>query len=175
MTRRRWFVLVVGILIGILTARWFMWPPVDNTEVADAVVMFAGGRGERLPKAVELVENGVAPVLVIMNGSDERWPDANEKCSGESAYDVFCPTPNPDTTRGEAQTAAALAETRGWDSIVLVTSDYHIHRASLLLGRCFDGEIAEVPVGGDISVIARTRSVFHEWFGTLSAAIDRGC
>jgi uncharacterized SAM-binding protein YcdF (DUF218 family) len=117
----------------------------------------------------------VAPTLVIMNGTDPIWPQANELCAGDHAFAVVCPTPDPDTTRCEARTAAALAADERWASLILVTSDYHLHRASILLERCFHGDIASVAAPGDSGLVTRTRSIAHEWFATIAATIDREC
>jgi uncharacterized SAM-binding protein YcdF (DUF218 family) len=167
--------LITLAVVVVITARWFVWPHSDDPGRADAIVMFAGGRGERLPAAQRLAGRALAPTLVIMNGGDPAWPQANALCAGEHAYAVVCPSPDPDTTRGEARTAAALATDEGWTSLVLVTSDYHLRRASLLLDRCFDGDVAAVAAGGDIGIVARTRSVLREWPATIAALIDRGC
>ena len=108
---------------------------------ADALVVFAGGRGERLSKALVLVQQHVAPVLVISNGRDARWQAANQLCASRQRFEVLCPQPDPDTTRGEARMVQDLAARRGWRSVVVVTSTYHARRAQLLLGRCFDGQL----------------------------------
>jgi hypothetical protein len=80
-------------------------------------------------------------VLVISNGRDARWPAANQLCASRQRFDVLCPQPDPDTTRGEARMVRDLAARRGWRSVVVVTSTYHARRAQLLLGRCFDGQL----------------------------------
>jgi hypothetical protein len=123
--RWRWpltvLVVVVMAFVG-LTAWLFVWPASATPERADAVVVFAGGRGERLRAAMRLIRDGVAPTLVISNGWDPGWTDANRLCRGWSQATVLCPTPDPDTTEGEARMVAALAERSGWRSMVLVTS-----------------------------------------------------
>jgi uncharacterized SAM-binding protein YcdF (DUF218 family) len=167
--------LVALAVLAVTTARWFVWPDTDDPTRADAVVMFAGGRGERLPVALRMAERGVAPTLVVMNGTDPVWPQANELCAGKHTFTVVCPTPDPDTTQGEARIAAALASDEGWRSLILVTSDYHLHRAWILLDRCFDGDIALVAAHSDAGVVARTRNVLHEWFASIAATIDRDC
>lgn len=171
----RLVVLLAVILGGIVSVRWFVMPAVDEPETSDAVIVFAGGRGERLPEAVHLVEVGLAPVLVIMNGTDPVWEAANELCAGGQAFAVVCPSPDPDNTRGEAQTAAALATDSGWDQLTLVTSDYHSHRANLLLGRCFDGEVARVAAHGEIGFLARTWSILREIAATPGVLFANEC
>jgi hypothetical protein len=62
--RWRWpltvLVVVVVAFVG-LTAWLFVWPASATPERADAVVVFAGGRGERLRAAMRLIRDGVAP------------------------------------------------------------------------------------------------------------------
>jgi uncharacterized SAM-binding protein YcdF (DUF218 family) len=167
---------LVGLaVLAVTTVRWFVWPDTDDPTRADAIVMLAGGQGERLPVARGLAERGVASTLVIMNGTDPVWPQANELCAGERAFAVVCPAPDPDTTRGEAQAAAALAADKGWMSLIVVTSDYHVHRASILLDRCFDGDLAVVAAHSNTGAVTGIRNVVHEWVATMAAAIDRDC
>lgn len=136
-------VAVAGVLVCAcaVTARLFLWPAsaAPRRAGADAVVVFAGGRGERLSTALALVRGGVAPTLVISNGTSPGWDEANRLCGQRRPFAVLCPDPTPDTTRGEARMTAALAGDRGWRSVVLVTSTYHATRAGLLLRRCLPG------------------------------------
>jgi uncharacterized SAM-binding protein YcdF (DUF218 family) len=136
-------VVVLGGLWGIAAAA-LVQAPIDLAHPADALVVFAGGRGERLSKAVTLLQRHVAPVLVISNGRDARWPAANQLCASRQRFEVLCPRPHPDTTRGEARMVRDLAARRGWRSVVVVTSTYHARRARLLLRRCFDGQLQVV-------------------------------
>ncbi len=65
-----------------------------------------------------------------------------------------------------------MAEERDWSRLALVTSDYHLHRATLLFERCFDGEI--VPVAADAPLT--TNSFQHELLATIHAQfVDREC
>jgi uncharacterized SAM-binding protein YcdF (DUF218 family) len=167
--------LVVAVTLGAVTARWFVWPASAEPAGADVIVVFAGGRGERLRTAVRLVEQGIATTLVISNGRDPRWRDANRLCAGWPGVTVLCPTPRPGTTEGEARMVAALAEQRHWRSVVLVTSTYHLRRASLLLRRCYPGEVQPVAARPTLSPVLITR-IAHEWAGLLAAvALRRGC
>jgi DUF218 domain len=151
---RRWppgrRLLGLGLVVVVLGGLWGIAAAVlvqaatDPAQPADALVVLAGGRGERLSKALGLVHQHVAPVLVISNGRDPRWPAANQLCASRQRFEVWCPQPAPDTTRGEARMVRDLAARRGWRSVVVVTSTYHGRRAQLLLGRCFDGQLQMV-------------------------------
>ena len=167
---------VVLVVLALVTARLFVWPSADAAKDADAVVVFAGGSGERLAAAERLMADGLAPNLVIPNGTNPEWPAGNRACSDVLPYEVHCPRPDPDTTRGEARMIAALAKDKGWTRVIVVTSSYQLSRAGLLLGRCFDGEVLSVPAQPQLSAFAWARRVGHEWLGwTHAMAIERGC
>ena len=179
--RRLWPALALGavlllLLIILATARLFLWPSTDSPEGADAVVIFAGGSGERLAAAERLMTHGLAPNLVIPNGMAPEWPAGNRACSDPLPYEVHCPRPDPDTTRGEARVIAALAEEEGWRRLILVTSSYQLSRARLLLGRCLDGEVLAVRAQPQLSAVAWARRVGHEWLAwTHAMTIQRRC
>jgi uncharacterized SAM-binding protein YcdF (DUF218 family) len=146
----RWRVLL-PLLLAVLVALaclagWLLvWPATTPPDRADVVLVLAGGEGERELTGARLASLGVAPVLVVSDGggpSPERAPGCNLRLDG---IRVICLTPQSPTTRGEARAFGELAAREGWRSVALVTSRYHIRRASLLVGRCYPGTIH--PVG----------------------------
>ena len=180
MTRPRRLVLpiviAVTVVVALATARLFVWPATDTVQPVDAIVLFAGGRGERLALAERLMNGGQAANLVIPNGLAPEWPEGNRACSETRTYRVFCPTPEPDTTRGEARTIAALAEAEGWRHVIAVTSTYQVSRASLLLGRCFDGEVLTAKASPRLGIGTLVSRVGHEWLAWSRAVVfDRTC
>jgi uncharacterized SAM-binding protein YcdF (DUF218 family) len=52
-----------------------------------------------------------------------------------------CFTAVPFSTRGEARTVSRLARERGWRSVVVVTSTFHVTRARMLFRRCYRGPL----------------------------------
>ncbi len=165
---------IVGLAVGMLLIRRIAAPTSEVPEQADVVVVLAGGQGERIVRALELMDDEVAPVLLISTGNERwrGWEEIAPRCERPQNYEVLCIRPNPDNTRGEASTIAALAEERGWQSLVLVTSTYHLHRATLNFERCFDGTIHPVEAPFPLSAnLAR-----HEALGILHAElIERNC
>jgi uncharacterized SAM-binding protein YcdF (DUF218 family) len=125
-------VAVAGLGLFLSVVR----PPTANDPSGDAVVVHAGGRGERLRRALELMETGAAPTLVIMGGSADHWPEAQRLCGQTSPFEVLCPDPVPGTTLGEAKALSELVSTRGWTSVIATTSDYHLRRAHFLDRKC---------------------------------------
>ena len=178
MRRRLGIVAVAVVLVaGLAVTGLLVWPPVHSPPArVDAVAVLSGGSGDRLPTALGLVRDGLAPVLVIPNGTDPTWDDANRLCGQDQPFVVLCPRPRPDTTRGEAATLDALARRRGWDRMVVVTSRYHVTRARVLLPRCLDARVTVVGSDPDGGPLTWARYVEHEWLGLVDAVVlDRGC
>jgi uncharacterized SAM-binding protein YcdF (DUF218 family) len=139
----RRLVLVVGLLVAVWIAvvvRFVLVPVQDEPRHADAVVVLAGDH-LRLGKALELMTRRVAPTLVISDGLAPGWRRANRLCRGGGRFRVLCFGPKPYSTRGEARAVARMAATRGWRSVLVVTSTYHVTRARLLFGRCVAGRV----------------------------------
>lgn len=142
--------VVAGVVAAWLVACavLFVWPPAETGAPAhaDAIVMLSGDR-ERLPTALRLVREGTAPVLVLSSVAEtEDWRAAVRLCSA-GTYDrarVICPLAHPYSTRGEAETFSRLAQRRGWRSLVVVSSLYHLTRADMLFHRCYDGRLSLV-------------------------------
>jgi uncharacterized SAM-binding protein YcdF (DUF218 family) len=139
----------VGLVLLGLALAWavaaavlFVWPPQHVPGHADAVVVLAGGRGPRLARGLALVRRGVAPVLVVSDAWAATWPEGNRLCAGRPApAPVVCFHPDPYATRGEAEGFARLARARGWKSVLVVSSRYHIARARMLFERCLQGTV----------------------------------
>jgi uncharacterized SAM-binding protein YcdF (DUF218 family) len=169
--------LVVAIALAALTYPLFVFPATDEPGRADAVVVFAGGDGERQDEGLRLVREGVAPVLVISDGGQPGSRKARVCRERPARLRLVCFSPDPATTRGEAQRFAELAEREGWRSLVLVTSTYHVRRASLLLGRCYRGQVRRVatPLYNDYRR-ETARQLAGEWLA-LGAAVtlQRSC
>jgi uncharacterized SAM-binding protein YcdF (DUF218 family) len=131
---------VLAAFVAAATAYLFVWPEKDQVPTdADAIVVLAGGGGHRLDEALRLFRRGVAPTLVISDGRAEGWEEANAWCAREG---VLCFRPDPYSTRGEARWVSDEAERRGWDSVVVVTSIYHVRRSRFVFERCLGAHVA---------------------------------
>ncbi len=145
----------VLVVLGGLVAAWlvacavlFVWPPAETgaPRHADAVVVLSGSK-YRLPPAEALIRRHVAPVLALSSVAlTPKWKAAVRLCRAGS-YDgarVLCFTAKPYSTRGEAETVARIARARGWRSVVVVSSTFHLTRARMLFQRCFKGRLSFV-------------------------------
>ena len=174
--------VLLGLALGwsIAAAVLFLWPPRHRAARADAVIVLAGGRGPRLAEGLELVRRGVAPVLVVSDGWSPTWPQANRLCAGGPApVRVACFHPDPYSTRGEARAFARLAARRGWRSVVVVSSRYHLLRssdgdASAARERCYDGAVYTSGTG--TTLLGRIRSAPIETVKLgYALVVKRGC
>lgn len=159
--------LLVVALVAVNLAL-FVWPSSGTLRHADAVVVLAGGDGERLDRGLELVRNGLAPTLVV---STVPIP----LCDSHQPFEVVCFHPSPDTTRGEAEAIGRIARERAWTRIVLVTSTYHIARAHLLLDRCYTGSVEIAAAEPEQGLGAWIGAIAHEWGGLAETLVHRSC
>jgi uncharacterized SAM-binding protein YcdF (DUF218 family) len=175
LTRTGAFAALVLAVWLAATAILFLWPSEVEPSRADAVVVLSGVRKARLATGLELVRSGVAPTLVISDGTAPGWEEGNRLCDGASAdFRVVCFRPHPYSTHGEAADVARLARARGWRSLVVVTSRYHLTRARLLFRRCFDGPVGAV--SADTSPGAMALNVPFEWGKLLTQlTLERDC
>ncbi|CAN5163549.1 hypothetical protein BH20ACT9_BH20ACT9_03880 [soil metagenome] len=178
---RRWPVVgccvAAAIAFGALSLRFFVWPGTEPVRTADAVVVLWGGSGERLSAGLDLVRRGVAPVLAISGGERIDSSRANALCRAPQPFEVVCFDPKPVSTQGEARTIAALADARGWETVAVSTSTYHLTRARLLVGQCFGGTLRMVDAGTGRRYPGQALGqVVHEWLGLATAlTFDRAC
>lgn len=156
----------VGIVLMLIASLVpFVRPPNDEPPHADAVVILSGDHGERFPRAVRLLERGVASTLVF-NGTIDR-AEHDQLCrEGWRGREVVCLRPQPDSTRHEARAAARLAKERGWKRLVVVTSTYHVPRTALLFHRCVDGDVWVVGEHPDLPLKNVWQGTLREWLAT---------
>lgn len=147
MTRRIAAMIALGalVLMAAVGMRTFVLPPSDAPDRVDAIVVLGGGEPARLQTGLDLFANGVGGVLVLSAGTGPAAADHGIHCDDAT---VVCVEPIPATTAGEARTVTALAAERGWTSLAVVTSTYHLTRSRVLFEQCFDGRLsmAEAPV-----------------------------
>jgi len=110
----------------------------DRPAKADAVVVLSGAK-QRLPVGERLVQQGYAPLLVV---SRSTHPKAAERRACRSG--ALCFRAQPFSTRGEARAIARLAAAHHWRMIDVVTSQFHVFRARIVIRRCYHGGLRMV-------------------------------
>jgi hypothetical protein len=139
---KRLVALLVILFVG-LSAVIFVWAPFANERPrrVDAIVALAGSR-TRLPVALDLLHRHVARTLVVSRDAKDT---ARRRLCRRPPKGVLCIDARPYSTRGEARTVARLARTRGWHSLALVSSRFHLFRVRLLFRRCTGARLELVP------------------------------
>jgi hypothetical protein len=182
--------LLVSALIAMLAVllwtadRWVLRPTEgSSTTMTDAIFVNAGGSGERLEGALDLVDAGVATNLVLTPAFRNGTSREIVEWSGQSEVIALCENPPPGisvvclnldlrSTRGEGRTFGDFATEMGWETITLVSCSHHLNRATLRLSRCFDGEI--VPVA--VTTPSSYQFYVHEYLGNVEAyLLERAC
>ena len=136
MTRRLASLAVVVWALGFV---WFAaaLPQPAALQRTDAIVVPTGSGG-RIPRGLALLEAGAAQRMLVTGvdlevdadafAAEYSVPEDTMRCCvtlGFAALD----------TRGNARETAAWMESNGFDTLRLVTSDWHMRRAALELSR----------------------------------------
>ncbi len=87
---------------------------------------------------------------------------------------VICIAPSPETTQGEAEAFARLAEEQGWDSVTVVSQASHVARTRILMGRCFSGTVRVVAIP-EHGAKLRLRSFVYETGAMVKVVLTSGC
>ena len=149
-TQRKENFLRVASALATLVIIWavsgfflYVAPAADNPRHAD-VLFVLGPPDQRMEYAQKLMEQGYAPVLAVSVplAQDGRF-DA-EICSAHRPYRILCFHPEPFTTQGEARALRDLSAQYGWKSADVLTAQFHLARAQVIVERCYSGELGMV-------------------------------
>lgn len=127
------------LLIWLFGFLWFAvtLPRPAGAQRTDAVIVLTGGPG-RIPRAVTVLRQGLAPRLLVSGVDPEVLPrefmreydvpDALMRCCITLGYRAF-------DTRSNAVEAANWLRARRARTVRVVTTDWHMRRAAFELGR----------------------------------------
>jgi hypothetical protein len=159
--------LALAVPLGLVTARFFVWPQLPEVPSrADAIVELAGP-GDRDEAALALAREHRAPVVIQSTVIEEA---GTKRCLPPVPdVTIMCFHPDPGTTRGEARYIGALAARQHWKSVILVTSRDHAWRARLRVSRCFAGEVYVRMIR--VPPIAWLWQIPYQWSATAKALL----
>jgi len=147
-------------------------PRLDIVTDPDVVVVLGGGGGERLTYGQELAATYDVPVFAFAEGVT-RGTLGGLPCDSVVQW---CVEPDPSTTAGEARTAAAYAQENGWETLAVATSTFHVNRARILFGQCFDGAVQVTGIADAAPLDVQLRRAGRETLGILAAyTLRRAC
>lgn len=162
------FVVVLGVTliilasfgIGLFFGIGYFLSPQDPLTKVDAIVAISGGETDaRTAEAVQLYKDGWAPRIIFSGAALDSSGPSNAKAMANAAVAAGVPTSDilldetSINTRANAANVAALIHTRGYHSIILVTSPYHQRRASIVFHR---------ELGAGVAILNHS-SVDHNW------------
>lgn len=132
-------ILAAVLIIWALGFLWFAiaLPQPQAGGESDAVIVPTGGPG-RIDRGLELIDEGKAKSLLVTGVDREVKPaEFAEEYEVDEARMECCVTLGfaAVDTRGNAAEAAQWIEDNDYSSIRLVTTDWHMRRAALELGR----------------------------------------
>lgn len=129
------------VLAALTHSIWFRWMGeylvrTDALAKADAVLVLAGDlNGDRIAKAAELVKQGYAPVVLVSGpmpiyGANEAALAIDYAVTRGYPRDIFVPMVSSSfSTRDEAHFAGPELRRRAVHRVLIVTSNFHTHRA----------------------------------------------
>ena len=148
------FLTVVAIVVLVWLVGLFAFAdrvrgftPAQEPVRADAIVALTGPSAERVNAAVRLLEQDKGRRLLISGVNREvRRQELRDLTPGSSRLFNCCVDLGfeAENTMGNASEIAAWARSRGYDSLIVVTSDYHMPR-SLVEIRTEAPEIELIP------------------------------
>lgn len=117
---------------------------------ADGVVALTGGSGLRIAAGVDLVSSGKGARLLVSGVHPDVTMSELADLAGGSMETYDCCVDigyRAETTIGNADETAQWAAENGYDTLIIVTSDYHLPRSLLLLQAAMpDVELMPYPV-----------------------------
>lgn len=145
-------------LIGIVALMWLVGlfvfadrvrglTPASEPARADAIVALTGPAAERVNAAVRLLEQGKGDRLLISGVNREvRRRELQALTPGSSGLFTCCVDLGfeAENTIGNAREIAEWADGRGYNRLIVVTSDYHMPRALMEI-RSVNPELELVP------------------------------
>ena len=172
---RTWFIIILFLLTVIYVGgcrRAGQWLVKENVPAhADALVVLMGNFPERVLQAADLYSAGRADQVIIVEesmgayrGLEERGVSIISKTTQakESCIALGIPPEKITILPGDARSTLTeaviirdyLRTTGGIDSLVLVSSPYHLRRASLIFDKALDKSQPPVWVGCSPSAYA---------------------
>ncbi|HUW65294.1 MAG TPA: YdcF family protein [Spirochaetia bacterium] len=109
----------------------------EPPQKADVIIVLSGDRGARLQRGIDLYRQGYAPYLLYTSSVTNL--EKSEAIAEGVPRDAFILDRQAQNTYQNAVYSKALMEKYGLHSAIVVSSDYHMRRASLIFAHVFRG------------------------------------
>jgi uncharacterized SAM-binding protein YcdF (DUF218 family) len=169
MIARFFLFLLVVYALGFVLYSVTLAGPVDAKERTDAAVVITGGSG-RVERGFEVLGEGGARRLLVA-GADPlvTKKDLVDRLGGDPRLVRCCVDLGSESvdTRSNAEEAERWLERRGYKSLRLITSDWHMRRADYEFSRVLGEDYEIVPDA------VRTEPGFSTLFGEYNKYLLR--
>ncbi|MEV8147975.1 ElyC/SanA/YdcF family protein [Arthrobacter sp. NPDC080073] len=162
---------VVWAVAGIFL---YVAPPADEPKHAD-VLFVLGPPDQRMVYAERLMQQGYAPTLAVSSPVDQHGRYTADICGAQRAYRVICFHPDPFTTQGEARALKDLSDQYGWKSANVLTAQFHVTRARVIVSRCYEGDLHMVADRRGLPLISWAYQYLYQTAAFVKVAIHPGC
>ena len=172
--------VAVLFLNGATGTLFFAHARPDPLAKVDAIVVLGGEHDGREAYGLKLAQQGYAPTVLMSDPYGPRDPVMKRFCRRQSDIEVICRPPVPSTTRGEALMTRALAEQRGWRSVIVISWRYHLPRARRIFDVCFGAPnrsviMRDVPRTSRFSVAQWQYTFLSQYGGFVKAEVQGSC
>jgi hypothetical protein len=170
-----------ALLLGAATGLFlYVAPATDAPRYADVLLVLAP-QGDRTRYAEQLMDQGYAGTLAISAPEDKDGSSA--LCKEKRAYRIVCFKPDPVTTQGEARALQSLSEEYGWKSANVLTAQFHVTRATVLVQRCYKGDLSMIEYRQELPLLVlpylgRSSWAYHYAYETaafVKVALNPDC
>tara|TARA_Y100000052_G_scaffold26426_2_gene31371 strand:- start:34245 stop:34820 length:576 start_codon:yes stop_codon:yes gene_type:complete len=146
--------------------------PKPDSPKADAIVALTGGSGHRIAASLKLLEQGAGKRLLVSGVHESVDVEALIKTAGgtQALYDCCIDFGrSAHSTEGNAEETAKWVQSHTYESLILVTSNYHMPRSALWFDEALDGvEIIAYPVDS----VIRPREWWKSWTSVKGLALE---
>jgi uncharacterized SAM-binding protein YcdF (DUF218 family) len=166
---------VVFIVAMITMTMTYVFPREEEPAHVDAIIVLGGlSSAPVVAEAQRLAAAGLSGRIVISDAFGGNTRPAT-LCRTEVELDISCFTPHPGTTAGEAVAIGALAADEDWHSLIIVTADYHVSRARVILEQCFTGDLSVVGAAVPLDVGGWFHQYLYQSAGLIKAMFEPAC
>ncbi|TRW80475.1 YdcF family protein [Mycolicibacterium sp. 018/SC-01/001] len=172
--------IAVLFLNGATGTLFFAHARPDPLSKADAIVVLGGEHDGREEYGIQLAQQGYAPTVLISDAYSQRDAVMRDVCKRRLSIEIICRRAKLQTTRGEALMTRALAEQRGWRSVIVISWRYHLPRARRIFDVCFASPgrtviMRDVPRQYRFSVAEWQYTFLYQYGGWVKAAVQGAC
>lgn len=164
---------IVTIILSPLST--FVFPAQNTPARSDVVFVIGPPDSWRIDWAKDLVDDGLASAMMISVPQSSDYA----LCAAGSYHGVpvYCATPDPFTTQGEARWLQQEMADRGWSTATVITVTTHIVRTRLYFDRCIPAGVAVVGRATSLTSVQKwVHQIVYQLGGTLKAVfVTTGC